>query len=91
MKRLIAACGCWTSGRESPRPIARCCSGVYGAEVIKVEPPEGDWSRYLGTTYGSHTALSAVYNRGKRSLCLDLKHAEGDRDRQAARRENATC
>ncbi len=51
--------------------------GVYGAEIIKVEPPEGDWSRYLGTTHGSHTALSAVYNRGKRSLCLDLKHADG--------------
>lgn len=53
--------------------------GVYGAEIIKIEPPEGDWSRYLGTTYGSHTTLSAVYNRGKRSLCLDLKHAEGVR------------
>jgi crotonobetainyl-CoA:carnitine CoA-transferase CaiB-like acyl-CoA transferase len=51
--------------------------GVYGADVIKVEPPEGDWSRYLGTTYGSHTALSAVYNRGKRSLCLDLKSGQG--------------
>ena len=45
--------------------------------VIKVEPPEGDWSRYLGTTYGSHTTLSAVYNRGKRSLCLDMKHKDG--------------
>src|SRR3982075_1490267 len=51
--------------------------GVYGADVIKVEPPEGDWSRYLGTTYGSHTTLSAVYNRGKRSLCLDLKQEQG--------------
>jgi len=27
--------------------------GVYGADVIKVEPPEGDWYRaFLGTTYG---------------------------------------
>src|SRR5437764_4010 len=51
--------------------------GVYGADVIKVEPPEGDWSRYLGTTYGSHTSLSAVYNRGKRSLCIDMKHKDG--------------
>src|SRR5258707_10022316 len=50
--------------------------GVYGADVIKVEPPEGDWSRFLGTTYGSHTTLSAVYNRGKRSLCLDMKQKE---------------
>ena len=52
---------------------------VYGADVIKVEPPEGDWSRYLGTKYGEHTTLSAVYNRGKRSLCLDLKSEEGVR------------
>ena len=50
--------------------------GVYGADVIKVEPPEGDWSRFLGTTYGNHTTLSAVYNRGKRSLCLDMKHKD---------------
>ncbi len=64
-------------GQGIASPYCAMLLGVYGAEVIKVEPPEGDWSRYLGTTYGSHTALSAVYNRGKRSLCLDLKHAEG--------------
>src|SRR5262249_16009527 len=46
---------------------------AYGADVIKIEPPEGDWSRRLGTTYGNHSALSAVYNRGKRGLYLDLK------------------
>jgi crotonobetainyl-CoA:carnitine CoA-transferase CaiB-like acyl-CoA transferase len=50
---------------------------IYGADVIKVEPPEGDWSRRLGTTYGRHSALSAVYNRGKRGLCLDLKNEKG--------------
>ena len=64
-------------GQGVASPYAAMLLGVYGAEVIKVEPPEGDWSRYLGTTYGNHTALSAVYNRGKRSLCLDLKHEEG--------------
>jgi crotonobetainyl-CoA:carnitine CoA-transferase CaiB-like acyl-CoA transferase len=64
-------------GQGIASPYCAMLLGVYGAEVIKVEPPEGDWSRYLGTTYGSHTALSAVYNRGKRSLCLDLKHDEG--------------
>src|SRR5664279_5468297 len=60
-------------GQGIASPYAAMLLSVYGAEVIKVEPPEGDWSRYLGTTYGNHTALSAVYNRGKRSLCLDLK------------------
>lgn len=64
-------------GQGIASPYCAMLLGVYGADVIKVEPPEGDWSRYLGTTHGNHTALSAVYNRGKRSLCLDLKHADG--------------
>ena len=75
-------------GQGIASPYCAMLLGVYGAEVIKVEPPEGDWSRYLGTTYGSHTALSAVYNRGKRSLCLDLKHDEGIR---IARRLASDC
>ena len=64
-------------GQGIASPYCAMLLGVYGADVIKVEPPEGDWSRYLGTTYGSHTTLSAVYNRGKRSLCLDMKHKDG--------------
>jgi crotonobetainyl-CoA:carnitine CoA-transferase CaiB-like acyl-CoA transferase len=64
-------------GQGIASPYCAMLLSVYGADVIKVEPPEGDWSRYLGTTYGNHTTLSAVYNRGKRSLCLDLKHEEG--------------
>jgi crotonobetainyl-CoA:carnitine CoA-transferase CaiB-like acyl-CoA transferase len=64
-------------GQGIASPYCAMLLGVYGADVIKVEPPEGDWSRYLGTTYGNHTTLSAVYNRGKRSLCLDMKHNDG--------------
>lgn len=64
-------------GQGIASPYSAMLLGAYGADVIKVEPPEGDWSRYLGTTYGNHTALSAVYNRGKRSLCLDMKHKDG--------------
>jgi crotonobetainyl-CoA:carnitine CoA-transferase CaiB-like acyl-CoA transferase len=64
-------------GQGIASPYCAMLLGVYGADVIKVEPPEGDWSRYLGTTYGNHTTLSAVFNRGKRSLCLDMKHKEG--------------
>ncbi len=64
-------------GQGIASPYCAMLLGVYGADVIKVEPPEGDWSRYLGTTYGNHTTLSAVYNRGKRSLCLDMKHRDG--------------
>jgi crotonobetainyl-CoA:carnitine CoA-transferase CaiB-like acyl-CoA transferase len=64
-------------GQGIASPYCAMLLGVYGADVIKVEPPEGDWSRYLGTTYGNHTTLSAVYNRGKRSQCHDLKHKDG--------------
>jgi crotonobetainyl-CoA:carnitine CoA-transferase CaiB-like acyl-CoA transferase len=64
-------------GQGIASPYCAMLLAVYGADVIKVEPPEGDWSRFLGTTYGNHTTLSAVYNRGKRSLCLDLKHKDG--------------
>ena len=42
------------------------CAGIfalYGAEVTKVEPPEGDWIRHIGTRFGDHTALSIVANQ----------------------------
>src|SRR5437868_6499931 len=64
-------------GQGIASPYCAMLLGVYGADVIKVEPPEGDWSRFLGTTYGNHTTLSAVYHRGKRSLCLDMTHTDG--------------
>ncbi|MEW6642143.1 MAG: CoA transferase [Pseudomonadota bacterium] len=63
-------------GQGVASPYCGYLLAANGADVIKVEPPEGDWSRRLGTTYGSHSALSAVYNRGKRSLSLDLKRAD---------------
>jgi CoA:oxalate CoA-transferase len=48
-----------------------------GADVIKVEPLEGDWSRSLGPRYGDHTAYSVANNIGKRSLAVDLKNRDG--------------
>ena len=60
-------------GQGIASPYCGALLAAHGADVIKVEPPEGDWSRRLGTTYGRHTAISSVFNRGKRSLCLDLK------------------
>src|SRR3546814_3091372 len=44
-----------------------------GADVVKSEPPDGDWARTLGRRYGDHTAVSIAGNLGKRSLCVDLK------------------
>jgi crotonobetainyl-CoA:carnitine CoA-transferase CaiB-like acyl-CoA transferase len=49
----------------------------HGADVIKLEPPEGDWSRAIGARYGSHSAIDLMANRGKRSLAIDLKKVAG--------------
>lgn len=44
-----------------------------GADVVKVEPPDGDWGRHVGTVRAGHSALSIAYNAGKRGLCLDAR------------------
>lgn len=48
--------------------------GFLGAEVIKVEPPEGDKTRHLT---GMGRGFFPTFNRGKRSVTLDLKTAAG--------------
>lgn len=48
--------------------------GFLGAEVIKVEPPEGDKTRHLT---GMGRGFFPTFNRGKRSITLDLKTAVG--------------
>ncbi|MDH3702736.1 MAG: CoA transferase [Alphaproteobacteria bacterium] len=49
----------------------------HGADVIKMEPPHGDWMRQSGKQYGDQTASSLNFSRGKRSIALDLKTPEG--------------
>ena len=49
----------------------------HGADVIKVEPLDGDWSRMLAPVYGDNTAFSVGANVGKRSLAVDLKTDAG--------------
>lgn len=51
-----------------------------GAEVIKVEPPKGDKTRSLK---GMGTAFFPLFNRGKRSLVLDLTE---EKDKQILHR-----
>lgn len=62
-------------------PFATQVLGDLGAEVTKVEPPEGDPVRHLGPW--RNPGMSACFlhvNRNKRSVVLDLKQSE---DRQA--------
>ena len=58
-------------------PYCGTLLALHGADVIKVEPPAGDWARRLGTRYGDHSVLDISSNRGKRSIALDLKHDAG--------------
>ena len=51
--------------------------GLNGADVIKVEPPDGDWIRVMGGGSDGLTALAIVGNLGKRSICVDARKPEG--------------
>jgi crotonobetainyl-CoA:carnitine CoA-transferase CaiB-like acyl-CoA transferase len=65
--------------RDVAGPYAAKLLGDLGAEVIKVEPPEGDPSRGFGPFPGNRpdpqaSGLDLYLNAGKRSLVLDLAH-----------------
>lgn len=56
-----------------PGPHLTLMMADHGAEVIKVEPPEGEPNRQLGARQGAHTVYFRNTHRGKKSLCLNLK------------------
>jgi len=66
--------------------LTRILAGPYctqaladaGAEVVKVEPPTGDDTRGWGPPFAAGESVYFLsVNRGKRSVVLDLKRAEG--------------
>ncbi len=62
-------------------PVATWRLGQYGADIIKLESPDGDLMRGLGglSPTGQHSGAYLHFNRGKTNICLDLKKA-GARD-----------
>lgn len=58
-------------------PYAASLCHQYGAEVTKIEPSGGEWGRRLGKTHGDLSAYFTVFNRGKKSIVLDLKSPDG--------------
>lgn len=70
-------------------PYATQIRADMGAEVIKVEPPAGDNTRWI--TAGPAPGMGGIYvnvNRGKRGVMLDLRQ---DGDRETLRRLIATA
>src|ERR1043165_8781386 len=48
-----------------------------GAEGIKIEPPGGEGGRRPPPIVRGQSVYFSVYNRGKKSVCLDLRSAQG--------------
>lgn len=63
-------------GQYIAGPGAAMVLGELGADVIKIEPLGGDQARHIGR-YGE--SMVRAYNRGKRSIALDLKSEQGRR------------
>ena len=75
-------------------PAATAFLATYGADVVKLEPLEGDALRSYPSTLPGLSRYFLGINRGKRSLAVDLKHPDGlaiarrlARDRGRVRRE----
>jgi len=70
-------------------PFATQILAQLGAEVIKVQTPEGDNMRHVGPM--NHAGMGHIFlhaNAGKRSIVLNLKHPEG---REAALKMAEGC
>ncbi len=48
-----------------------------GADVVKVEPPEGDVTRHFGVRRGTQTGYYAQQNAGTRAVCIDFSQTGG--------------
>ncbi|MBG6332404.1 CoA transferase [Pseudomonas aeruginosa] len=57
-------------------PLAGQVLADMGAEVIKIEPPEGDPMRKVGPFFKGMSANFMTVNRGKKSVTLNLKSPE---------------
>lgn len=57
-------------------PYTSCRLADAGARVIKIERPEGDFARNYDSNALGNSAYFVWLNRGKESVCLDLKNSK---------------
>ena len=67
-------------GQVMAGPLACRLMADVGADVIKIETPEGDSMRARPPLRVGHSAYFGALNAGKRSVVLDLKKEQGRRD-----------
>lgn len=63
--------------RYQQGPFATVILADFGAEVIKVEEPNGDYGRRMWKEPDGFSAFWEALDRGKKSVCLDLRTPEG--------------
>ncbi len=54
-------------------PFATRMMADLGADVVKVEPPDGDITRIWGDVRGGQSGFYVQQNAGKRNICVDLR------------------
>jgi len=76
-ERLLSGVSVLDFSRILAGPYCTMLLGDLGAEVLKIEPPKGDDSRYWGPPFAfGESAYFLAVNRNKKSLTLDLKTPE---------------
>ncbi len=67
-------------GQILSAPYASAILGDLGADVVKVERPRGDDGRSMGPPFRNGDSMNFhIFNRGKKSVALDLKDVDGRR------------
>lgn len=64
-------------GSMASGPFCGRLLGDFGAEVIKVEQPDGDPGRYLGEHFNGVSLQAKSIMRNKKNICANLSHEAG--------------
>ena len=72
-------------------PFCAMLLADLGADVIKIEPPDGDSTRRMAGAVGTDSPSFNAVNRGKRGVVVNLKTPEGALWSRASRALPTSC